>query len=271
VVRRFAVADDRRMRVVATGSVRALLVAIGLIVLSACGSDDDDAASSDVAAALEGRTFVSTEVTGQTLVPGTSLTISFEDGRLAAVAGCNTMTGGYELDGDTLVVDPLAQTLMACEGNLSDQDAWVAALLSGSPSVALAGESLTLTSDDVTVVLQDQAADAEPPLSGSVWAIESVTTATGSSDAPEGASITYEDGSVHVSTGCNQGNTEVTEADGVLTFGPMAMTRMACEPAVMEVETRIVEVLGLPLTFEADGDVLTLSNGDSSMVLRRVP
>ena len=133
---------------------------------------------------LDGRTFVSTEVTGQTLVPDTELTISFEDGRLAAVAGCNTMIGGYELDGDELVVDQLAQTLMACMGDLGEQDVWVAALLSGRPTVTLAGESLTLASDEVTVVLQDQPAEAEAgaeqPLAGAVWAIESITTASGS-------------------------------------------------------------------------------------------
>ena len=95
-------------------------------------------------------------------MPDTELTISFEDGRLAAVAGCNTMIGGYELDGDELVVDQLAQTLMACMGDLGEQDAWVAALLSGRPTVTLAGESLTLASDEVTVVLQDQPPKPRP-------------------------------------------------------------------------------------------------------------
>ncbi len=265
------------MRLVAARSTRVALGAIGLIgliVLSACGSDDDEALR-DAPVTLDGRTFVSTEVTGQTLVPETELTISFEDGRLAAVAGCNTMIGGYELDGDELIVDQLAQTLMACMGDLGEQDAWVAALLSGRPTVTLAGESLTLASDEVTVVLQDQPAEAEAgaeqPLAGAVWAIESITTASGSSDAPEGAYITYDDGRAYVSTGCNQGNAEVMVADGVLTFGPMAMTRMACEPDVMAVEAQIIEVLSQPLTYEADDDVVTLSNGESSLVLRRTP
>ena len=51
----------------------------------------------------------------------------------------------------------------------------------------------------------------------------------------------------------------------------MAMTRMACEPEVMAVEAQIVEVLGLPLTYEVDEDVVTLSNGEASLVLRRTP
>ena len=39
----------------------------------------------------------------------------------------------------------------------------------------------------------------------------------------------------------------------------------------MAVEAQIVEVLSLPLTYEADDDVVTLSNGESSLVLRRTP
>ena len=61
MVRRFVVTHDHRMRLVAAGSTRAALVAIGLIgliVLSACGSDDDDEVSRDAAVTLDGRTFV---------------------------------------------------------------------------------------------------------------------------------------------------------------------------------------------------------------------
>ena len=143
-----------------------------VVVISGCGDSDDDsdesgdsganptlADSSDDASdnpTLDGHTFVATEVVGQTLVPETELTITFEDGRLAALAGCNTMMGGYLIPDDVLIVDTLAQTQMACEPERHAQDEWVAMLLRNGPTLTRAIGTLTLASEDVTVTFDEQ-------------------------------------------------------------------------------------------------------------------
>src|SRR6185436_7909228 len=118
-----------------TGNLRVLgacLAITGVVLISSCGDDSDDgndtAGSVNLvdASTLDGHTFVATDVEGQELVADTELRLTFEDGRLAVIAGCNTMVGGYTISDDVLVVDKLAQTQMACDPERHAQDEWVA-------------------------------------------------------------------------------------------------------------------------------------------------
>ena len=69
--------------------------------------------------------------------------------------------------------------------------------------------------------------------------------------APEGAYLAYADGRVAVSTGCNSGSAEVEITDDTITFGPMALTRMACVGDVMAFETALVRNARWPLGVHA--------------------
>ena len=231
------------------GSLRvigACLAIAGVVVISSCGDDDSDdgndsAASVNLvdASTLDGHSFVATDVEGQELVPDTELTLTFEDGRLAVIAGCNTMVGGYTISDDVLVVDKLAQTQMACDPELHAQDEWVAVLFRGGPTLTRAVGTLTVASDDVTVTFDEQSDPPADALDGSVWRIVSLDGPDGSLTAPDGASLAYADGLVSISTGCNSGSAEVEVTDDAITFGPMALTRMACDGDVMEFETAL--------------------------------
>ncbi len=135
-------------------------LAVAVLALGACGDDDDDADASAApvdAATLEGRTFVSSEVEGEALVDGTEITLMFEPERLSAQAGCNTLFGGFEINAGTLIVDQLAQTQMGCDDALQAQDAWLSELLQGRPTIALAGDNLSLSAETVTVTLREEA------------------------------------------------------------------------------------------------------------------
>jgi heat shock protein HslJ len=142
------------------------LVLACLLVLAACGDDGyggggDDGGSTDVAASslsfddLAGRTFSSTSVTGRELVPDSDVTLTFTDGRIAALAGCNAQSGSADVTDGKLVVDGLASTQMACADDLMAQDQWLAGFLEGEPAVALDGDELTLTSGDEVVELSE--------------------------------------------------------------------------------------------------------------------
>src|SRR5262245_49784100 len=134
----------------------ALLVLLALPL--ACGDDDSasgaapaGSGSSPTAAQLNGNTYRSTSVQGQALVADTSLTLHFEANRISANAGCNQMNGGYTIDEGVLRVGNMAQTLMACPDDLQKQDDWVAALLTSNPAISLAGDTLTLSGNGVTI------------------------------------------------------------------------------------------------------------------------
>lgn len=68
--------------------------------------------------------------------PDQPLQIDFSDGRVSISGGCNRIGGGYTQDGDTLRVDQLVQTQMACPQPLMDQDAAIAGLLEGELALA---------------------------------------------------------------------------------------------------------------------------------------
>jgi len=130
------------------GRPPAVPAAIALAALATgCGDDDT---TSLAARDLDGRTFVVTTAEGQALVEGSQVSIAFADGSISVQGGCNTLFGGYAIDGSTLALTgPLASTRMACADDLMAQDDWLAAMLADAPDVELVGDALTLATDDV--------------------------------------------------------------------------------------------------------------------------
>jgi heat shock protein HslJ len=58
--------------------------------------------------------------------------------------GCNTGAGAYEVSGGHLTLKDVAFTPLTCEGPLAVQDAAFSALTSGSPSLSVSGDTLTI-------------------------------------------------------------------------------------------------------------------------------
>ena len=115
------------------------------------------ACSGEAAADLAGRSFTSTEVRGYDLVEGSAVTLTFEDGRISAQGGCNTLNGGATWEGDTLeVAEPMASTMMACEEPLMAQDQWLSSFLTSSPALEVDGDTLTLGDDTTGMTLTAQ-------------------------------------------------------------------------------------------------------------------
>ncbi|MFD1507529.1 META domain-containing protein [Georgenia yuyongxinii] len=106
---------------------------------------------------LVGKAFVSTEVRGHDLVADSQVRLIFGEDTISAVAGCNTLSGGASWDGGTLAVDDaLATTMMACSGELMDQDAWLEQLLLSGPTLNLDGETLTVGDDADGLTLEQE-------------------------------------------------------------------------------------------------------------------
>lgn len=258
-------------------TLRLLLAAtaVGAIALTACGDDSSDGGSkgsAPTAADLDGRTFLSTAVEGQTLVEGSEISLVFTGDTLAAVAGCNTMTGGYKIEDGRLAARALAQTLMACDDAAMAQDAWVAALLSGA-DVALAGHTLTLHNGDITLTLGDRDEVAgDHALDGGSWALDSLTDGSATLSAPNGAFMAIVDGRLYIATGCNRGFGDVTvNHDGTAEIGVIALTRMACESPVNEWEQALTAFLAGTVQYAVDREDVTLTSGTSTLTMHSVP
>ena len=251
----------------------ALLALAGLTV-AACGSDDSDTTSSSgdggaapTAEDLSGKRFVSTDVTGDDLVEDSEITVSFLDDAVSVYAGCNTMNGGFEIADGALVAGQFASTMMACDEPLMEQDGWLSEFLSASPTIALDGSTLTLTGDDTTITL-DEIESA--PLIGTTWLVTGTVATQAVSSAPvdSTASITIaDDGTVAVDTGCNAGSGSVEITDTTLTFGPIATTRRSCIDELNALEASVLTVLQGAVTYEIDGDSLSLRSSDGEIGL----
>jgi heat shock protein HslJ len=133
---------------------RFLPLAAVVAALTACGGDDATAPSADD---LEGRTFVAVSIEGHTIVEGSEVAVSFEDGMILVEAGCNSQRGGFEVDDDgSLVAGQLAATMMACDDALMAQDQLMADILAAQPSISLDGDELVLTTDSTTVTMTER-------------------------------------------------------------------------------------------------------------------
>ncbi len=230
-----------------------------------------------LADALRDKTFVATDVQGYTLVPDTKVVLTFDGDNISASGGCNTLGSTWSIDGDVLVVPPMVHTMMACVPSaVMDQETWLDALLTSKPTVAVDGDTLTITADGATVTLVDkEVADPDRPLEGTTWTVETLNSAQASSSLPAGGrppTVVFQGGTVAVDTGCNTGSGSYTLAEGSVTFGPIATTRMACtDPNGQQVETAVLAVLSGTATYAIDADLLTLTNGANGLVLRAAP
>jgi heat shock protein HslJ len=262
-------------------TIVAAAVAVGALLLAACGDDEDaagdttadtstdttaePAAGDDLQDELDGREFVSSDVEGRELAAGSEIRLSFQGDQISISAGCNTMGGTYTVDDGVLRADQLFTTEMACEEPLMDQDTWMTGFLAAGSEATLDGDTLTLTGDEVTITLLDrEVAEPDLPLEGTTWAVDGLVSADAVSSMLAGtnATLLVEGDTVSVDAGCNTGSgaAEVDAEAGTITFGPIATTRMACEPEVMDQEGTILAVLDGEVTYEIESNHLSLTN-----------
>ena len=247
-----------------------LLAVAAATLIGACSSAGTPSAPTPT---LDGRTFLSTDVQGMTLVLGTRITLTFTDGSLQASGGCNSMGGTYTIDGERLTTSQMFMTEMACDEPRMQQDEWLARFLGGA-TITLAGDTLALAEGAVRLTLLDQkVATPDQPIAGTRWVVDGIVSGETVSSVPAGvtASFRIADGRVDVEAGCNTGGGTVQVTADTLTFGPIALTKMGCEPGAMAVEGAVIRVLVGTVGYTLQADVLTLDAGDTGLLLRTTP
>jgi len=253
-----------------------LLTIATVTILGACSAAGTPASpsASALTPALAGRTFLSTDIQGQTLVPGTRVTLTFkDDGSLGASGGCNSMGGAYAINGDRLTTSQMFMTEMGCAEPRMQQDQWLSTFLS-DVVFTLDGDTLTLDGGSATLTLVDKAvATPDQPIEGTLWVVDGIVTGEAVSSVPAGvtASIRIADGQAEVRFGCNTGGGPVEVTSDTLTFGPMISTKMACEPNAMAMETAVSTVLAGTVPYSIDADTLTLDASANGLILRAAP
>jgi heat shock protein HslJ len=139
------------------------------------------------------------------LLPGSQVTAEFNaDGQVSGTSGCNTYSGGYEVDGDMITFSPLASTMMACiePAGLMEQEAAYLQNLGKAASFRVTDGKLEMLDAAGQVILvysatapvaaeQPPAQPAEIPASISLEGLKNATyltefTASGSATLKDG-------------------------------------------------------------------------------------
>lgn len=217
-----------------------------------------------------GRRFQSTAVTeagkDRPLVAGTRIHLSFlDDGRVSAQAGCNTIGGSGRIDGGRLVLgEGVSMTEMGCDEPRHSQDTWLADFLGAKPTWALSGSDLLLRSGDVEIRLLDtRVADADRPLIGTRWLVDTIITGDAASSIPSGveAYLIFDNGgaSFSGSTGCaSVGGTTQLRGDTIL-FPAVLPSPRPCAGDQAVMDNAVTSALFGEVTYQIDGPRLTLT------------
>ncbi len=108
-----------------------------------------------------------------------------------------------------------------------------------------------------------------PALEGS-WQVEDIDN-QGMIDSAMVAVEFGADGRVSGRGGCNRYGGEYAYAESVVSFGALAATKMACAPALMDLETKFFNRLQGELGVETAADgALVLSDDEGRILMRRM-
>jgi heat shock protein HslJ len=210
---------------------------------------------------------------GQTLPAArdrNALAVRFEAGRVHGFSGCNQFTGSYTLQGQRLVLGVVSGTMMACPEPAMSIESRFLKSFSGALDVAVAGGTLTLTPADGGDALQFERAPP-PRLEGVLWEVTGYNNGRQAVVSPRNGTrlaLTFLDGQVSGSGGCNRFHGAVTVEAGALKIGPLATTRMACKAEVMAQEQDFLRALESAATWSIDRGMLDVHRADGERVLR---
>lgn len=164
-------------------------------------------------------------------------TITFQsDGTLQIRADCNQVGGTYTVSGSSLTLTIGPSTLAACPPD-SQADQFLASL-NQVASATLNRPTLELGLSSGGRMLLTPLPQAE--LVGPAWQLTAYNNGRGGLQSVEaGTQPTAAfgpDGVVTGSGGCNTFSAPFQSSGSSLTIGPVASTRMACEPSIMDQE-----------------------------------
>lgn len=119
--------------------IKILPAALAMVLLTGCAAQGAGGSS------LTDSRWEFAKIDGNIPVGDKPATLTFDNGRLGANAGCNGMGGPWRVEGGRLIAGPLISTQMFCEGRM-DQERAVSALLSSGPTLTISGDMMTLKS-----------------------------------------------------------------------------------------------------------------------------
>lgn len=207
------------------------------------------------------------------VLPGTRLTVLFEDGNVGGSSGCNNYSGSYTVSGNQISIGPLAGTMKMCvepEGIMEQEAAYQAALQSAATYRVIASR-LEIVSENGELAAVFTVAESAS-LEGTPWTVTGYNNGRGgvvSVIIGTELTMSFADGTVGGSAGCNQYSGPYELNGDQISVGPLANTERACsEPeGIMQQESEFLAALQSAATYTVDGDRLDMYREDGARAL----
>jgi heat shock protein HslJ len=245
------------------------LLLLPILFLIGCTADTTggDTSSPD-AAQLQANSWLLLELNGQPPVPGTEVTLNFDDEAIGGNSGCNVYGGSYELVDGRLTISDIFSTMMAClEDGVMEQEAVFHQALRDAATVTVSADGQTLelrNAENVVVALltatdeTDTSETAETVLElQKAWRLVELN-----GQAPlAGSEITlaFRSETLGGNAGCNSYGATYTTAAGRLTIGELVAHEVYCmADGVLEQEEAYLTTIRAAVSFEIDEDGHTL-------------
>ncbi len=248
-----------------------LLAGLSGLVLLPAVPQPPALASTTSAARLEDTAWVVERLGERPPVGSTSLTLRFENGRVAGSDGCNRYGAPVTVRGTTLQVSPRGMTTkMACAPAVMQQAEAFQSALRNSRGFRLDGGRLRLLAADgrPLLVLVPQAQQ----LVGSTWRVAGFNNGRQALVSPIlGTSLSLRvlsGGQLAGSAGCNSFAAPLRLEGTRLRIGTPVATRRRCPGAgVMEQERQFLAALPTAVSLRLEGDALELRRADGAIAL----
>lgn len=136
------------------------------------------------------------------------------------------------------------------------------------PFLALAALVLAACGSDDADPADDAGDSTLPPAGLDLDGTEYRSTAVEGHELVDGTtiSLSFDDGSLSVNAGCNTIFGGYSIDEGILVVDALAQTEMGCEPALMDQDQWLADLLSAGPAITVDGDTLTLTADDGTVL-----
>ncbi len=240
-----------------------LVLAVAAALAGGCGDEEGSVADVSSLAGVPWVLSSGIDVDGWEMVAPSA---TFEDGRMTGSNGCNVYGAPYTVDGSTLELGQITQTLIGCPPPAGDVETAFVAALERVAGWRVEDDELALFDENDDELLRFEAATP----AGS-WHATGILRADAVTSPIAGTEITAtfsEAGELSGSAGCNTYRATYTTDKGAIEIASPAATKKLCpEPeGVMEQEAAYLAALATATRFRVDGRTLLLSTDDGTRV-----
>ncbi len=192
-------------------------------------------------------------------------TIQFTEGEINGSTGCNRYFGGYTLNGASISVGNLGSTMMACEG-LMDQEVAFLQMLQTAESFTLGENMLTIHTPQGELVFTIK---EDLSLEDTHWTLNGIVQGEAIVSTIHDSEITAEfsEGQISGSAGCNNYFASYEREDTSLTLGLIGSTQMMCEDEKNQREMEFLTALEGVAGFSISRDILTLTDAQGATLV----